>query len=396
MTDKKKCSFCDKSVDDVKHLVGAGEALICDHCVAQIAEVMELESESNKVKQFKHDTTPKKMKEFLDEYVVGQDSAKITIALAVYNHYKKLNNTSDVELSKSNILMIGPTGSGKTLIAQSIAKLLNVPFAIADATALTEAGYVGNDVETILQRLYYAADGDIEKAETGIVFVDEIDKIAKKGEGQSVTRDVSGEGVQQALLKIIEGAVVDVPTEGSRKSISSKNIQMDTSKILFVCAGAFVDLEDIVKHRLAKDRKLEKSIGFQATVDTESAIESYNEDDIESEDLTQFGLIPEFIGRLPIICKLDELDIDALKHILTEPKNALVKQYATLFRMDGATLKFEQDAIDKIASLAYDRKTGARGLKSIIEKVLKPIMFGLPEEVITGNIEYTITENMIN
>jgi ATP-dependent Clp protease ATP-binding subunit ClpX len=392
---QKQCSFCGKHEKEVEHIVGTDTVFICNECVTASMDLMEITKVEQDVKRYKQDITPKKMKAFLDDYVIGQDSAKITISLAVYNHYKRLKNNSAIDIAKSNILVVGPTGSGKTLIAQSIAKLLDVPFAIADATALTEAGYVGNDVETILQRLFNACDGDIKKAETGIVFLDEIDKIAKKGVGQSVTRDVSGEGVQQALLKIIEGAIVDVPTDGLRKSANTKNVQMDTSKILFICAGAFPDLDDIVKARLAKERKIEKSIGFQACVNTEEEIKTYVEDDITSEDLIAFGMIPEFIGRLPVLCKLDDLDIEALTHILTKPKNSLIKQYIELFAMDGSTLQFDDEAIKKIAELAYERKTGARGLKTIIEKILKPLMFTLPEDVAEGKTLCTITKDMV-
>jgi ATP-dependent Clp protease ATP-binding subunit ClpX len=334
--------------------------------------------------------TPSEIKNFLDDYVIGQDSAKITFALAVYNHYKKLRNQSDVEMTKSNVLLIGPTGSGKTLLAQSIAKLLNVPFAIADATSLTEAGYVGDDVETILQRLYNVANGDIEKAERGIIFLDEVDKIAKRNAGVSVTRDVSGEGVQQALLKIIEGSVVNVPTDSSRKSSKSNNVQMDTSKILFICAGAFVGLEDIVSERLQQQKPSASMIGFGASFDADEPAKKITEEDILSEDLVKFGLIPEFIGRIPVVCKLDELDVDALKHILIEPKNALLKQYQELFAMDGCSLEFSDSAIEDIARQAYEKKTGARGLKSIVEKMLKTHMFTLPEDVKQGKTHLMI------
>jgi ATP-dependent Clp protease ATP-binding subunit ClpX len=404
MTNKKKtqCSFCGKVESEVEHVVGNDNTFICNECVESIMEIMLLEDISvdkkqreRDVKKLKLEMTPSKIKSFLDDYVIGQDSAKITIAISVYNHFKRLKNKTDVEIAKSNILMIGPTGTGKTMIAQTVAKLLDVPFAIADATSLTEAGYVGNDVETILQRLYNASNGDISKAETGIIFIDEIDKIAKKGVGQSVTRDVSGEGVQQALLKIIEGAIVDVPTEGLRKSANSKNVQMDTSKILFVCAGAFVDLEEIVKTRKAKEQNVEKSIGFGASIETPKEITEILEDDITPEDLTKFGLIPEFIGRIPVICKLDELDKEALTHILTKPKNSIVKQYTELFAMDGCQLEFTEEAIEEVASRAFDKKTGARGLKSMIEKILKPYMFSLPDDVASGYDKLTITKEML-
>ncbi|WPF65609.1 MULTISPECIES: ATP-dependent Clp protease ATP-binding subunit ClpX [unclassified Corynebacterium] len=399
--DLLKCSFCGKSQKQVKKLIAGGGVYICDECIELCNEIIEEEMGAAKAasqEQTGRLPKPSEIRSFLDEYVIGQEDAKRVLAVAVYNHYKRIREAEsasfrkhgeDVEIAKSNILLLGPTGSGKTYLAQTLARLLDVPFAIADATSLTEAGYVGEDVENILLKLLHAADFDVQRAQRGIIYVDEVDKISRKSENPSITRDVSGEGVQQALLKILEGTTASIPPQGGRKHPNQDLIQLDTSNILFIVAGAFAGLDRVIQERVGK-----RGLGFGSRV--ESLHDREKQDlfaEVQPEDLVRFGLIPEFIGRLPVVATVGDLDQDSLVRVLTEPKNALVRQYQRLFDIDGVDLRFEAEALEAIADKAIERGTGARGLRAIMEDLLVPVMYEIPDR--EGEGELTITAEMV-
>ena len=401
MTEKKKnqpklfCSFCGKSQDVVKKLVAVPDVYICDECIELCNEIIAEDGDGKTLENFENLPKPAAIKEILDEYVIDQIEAKKVLSVAVYNHYKRILSNdnlkkNDVELDKSNILLVGPTGSGKTLLAQTLARILQVPFAIVDATSLTEAGYVGEDVENILLRLIQNADGDIKKAEIGIIYIDEIDKISRKSDNPSITRDVSGEGVQQALLKIIEGTIANVPPQGGRKHPHQEFITINTKNILFICGGAFVGLDKVVQTRIGN-----KTLGFGAEIKSQQEIASGNVlHKLIPEDMMKYGLIPEFAGRIPVVGVLDELDIKALKKILSEPKNALIKQYQKIFSFEEVDLEFTEDAIDEIAKISMEREAGARGLRAVLEKLMLDLMYDIPSKENISKVK--ITKEMVN